>query len=84
VKSKASREFWKLFYNLPNDAQRLAYKNYLLWQNNPRHPSLRFRPIKSKQWSVRVGDHYRAVGHFVANDAFLWTWIGTHEDYNRL
>jgi len=56
----------------------------LLWQNNLRHPSLRFRPIKSRQWSVRVGDHYRAVGHFVEPDTFLWTWIGTHEDYEEL
>jgi hypothetical protein len=84
VKSRTSPEFWKLFYNLPIEIQRLAYKNYLLWQNNPRHPSLWFRPIKSRQWSVRVGDHYRAVGHFVESDTFLWTWVGTHEDYNKL
>jgi hypothetical protein len=24
------------------------------------------------------------VGHFVETDTFLWTWIGTHEDYNKL
>jgi hypothetical protein len=29
-----------------------------------------------------VGDHYRAVGHFVG-DVFLWEWIGTHEEYNK-
>jgi hypothetical protein len=52
--------------------------------NDPRHRSLRFRPIKSRQWSVRVGEHYRAIGHFVAGNTFLWTWIGTHEDYNKL
>jgi hypothetical protein len=84
VKSKASREFWKLFHNLPLEVQRLAYKNYLLWQNNPRHPSLRFKLVKSRQWSIRIGDHYRAVGHFVETNTFLWTWIGTHEDYNKL
>jgi hypothetical protein len=33
---------------------------------------------------VRVGDYYRAIGHFVEKDTFLWTWIGTHEDYNKL
>ena len=82
--SKTSREFWKLFHGLPIEIQRLAYKNYLLWQNNPRHPSLRFKPIKSRQWSARVGDHYRAIGHFVEADTFLWTWIGTHGDYDKL
>jgi hypothetical protein len=34
VKSKTSREFWKLFHGLPIDIQKLAYKNYLLWQND--------------------------------------------------
>jgi hypothetical protein len=84
VKSKTSREFWKLFYDLPLEVQRLAYKNYLLWQNNPRHPSLRFKPVKWRLWSIRIGDHYRAIGHFVDPDSFLWTWIGTHEEYNKL
>jgi hypothetical protein len=84
VKSRTSRDFWKLFYALPLEIQRLAYNNYLVWRNNPRHPSLHFKPIKSRQWSIRVGDRYRAVGHFVANDTFLWAWIGTHEDYNKL
>jgi hypothetical protein len=32
---------------------------------------------------VRVGIHYRAVGHFV-KDGFLWEWIGTHGEYDRL
>ena len=59
-------------------------KNYLLWLNDPRHPSLRFKPIGSGQWSARVGDHYRAVGRFVETDTFLWIWIGTHEDYSKL
>jgi hypothetical protein len=63
---------------------KIGLQELFAMQNNPRHPSLRFRPIKSKQWSVRVGDHYRAVGHFVENDTFLWTWIGTHGDYNKL
>jgi hypothetical protein len=84
VKSKTSAEFWRLFYDLPIEIQRLADKNYVIWQDNPRHPSLRFKPIRAGQWSVRVGDHYRAVGHFEEKSIFLWTWIGTHEDYNKL
>jgi hypothetical protein len=38
---------------------------------------------KSAPRSVRVGIHYRAVGHFV-KDGFLWEWIGTHGEYDRL
>ena len=57
-------------------------KNYALWSANAFHPSLRFKSIGKPNWSVRVGDHYRAVGKF-ADKAFLWEWIGTHEEYNQ-
>lgn len=84
MKSFASPSFWNLFRSLPEDIQKLAEKNYQLWQANPRHPSLRFKPIKSDFWSVRVGAHYRAVGRFRDDRTFLWLWIGTHEEYSKL
>jgi hypothetical protein len=31
----------------------------------------------------RVGIHYRAVGKF-ERDIFVWDWIGTHGEYDRL
>ena len=34
-------------------------------------------------WSVRVGDHYRAVARKKA-DHWMWFWIGSHEEYNHL
>ncbi len=42
------------------------------------------QPFKNNQWSARVGDRYRAVGRFVDGNTFVWTWIGSHEDYNKL
>jgi hypothetical protein len=82
--SKTAASFWRCFENLPQHIQRLAYKNYELWRQNPHHPSLRFKPLKDGQWSVRVGDHYRAVGYFRDAYTFVWTWVGTHEEYNNL
>ena len=82
--SKATSSFWRCYHSLPGRAQELGHKNYLLWRQNPHHPSLRFKPLKNDQWSVRVGDHYRAVGYFQDDYTFIWTWIGTHEDYNKL
>jgi hypothetical protein len=82
--SKASPAFWRCFHALPVRTQRLTYKNYQLWLENPYHPSLRFKPLKSDLWSVRVGGHHRAVGYFRDNRTFIWTWIGSHEDYNKL
>ena len=34
-------------------------------------------------YSVRVGDHYRAIAH-VEGSSVVWTWIGSHEEYNKL
>ena len=56
--------FWRHYHQLPKDVQQLADKNYDLLRANPHHPSLDFKKVgKNKQlWSVRVGDHYRALG----------------------
>ena len=83
--SKATRRFWRLYQELPEPIQRLAVKNYQLWRDNPRHPSLDFKKLagRGERFSFRVGDHYRALGHKIS-DGFEWVWIGTHEDYNKL
>jgi hypothetical protein len=81
--SSGSPEFWKTYYRLPEAVRVLARKNYRLWQANPFHPSLVFKKVGGENWSVRIGAHYRAIGKFV-EDGFLWEWIGTHGDYDRL
>ncbi len=83
MESKTTPEFWQRFNALPADVQKLARKNFDLWKNNPRHPSLRFRPHGKGKWSVPIGDHYRALAEF-DGQLFIWTWIGSHEDYNKL
>jgi len=82
--SRVAVSFWKRFGQLPEPVQRLTQKNYELWRNDQHHPSLRFKPFKLGQWSVRIGDHYRAVGYWRNSQTFVWTWIGTHEEYNKL
>jgi len=44
---------------------------------------LRNWPAPAGRFSIRVGDHYRALGHTVSG-GYEWVWIGTHEDYNKL
>jgi hypothetical protein len=85
VKSAASRRFWELYNALPAGIQMLAAKNYQLWQRDPHHPSLHYRRLKgSPDWfTVRVGDHYRALGK-ATGDTITWVWIGSHKDYDRL
>jgi hypothetical protein len=54
-------------------------------RRDPHHPSLRFRRLQGseKRFSIRDGDHYRALGS-LAGDKVIWVWIGTHSDYDRL
>lgn len=85
MKSKATSRFWKLYSQLPVHIQRLAVKNYRLWTRDHHHPSLDFKKLQGgkNRFSVRVGNHYRAIGYLVS-DTVQWVWIGTHEDYNKL
>jgi hypothetical protein len=84
VTSTASPHFWDRYRALPVDIRRLADKSYRLWRANPRYPSLQFKPISNELWFARIGAHYRAVGKFLNGDLFMWIWIGTHEEYNKL
>jgi hypothetical protein len=43
--SKTTKRFWKLYEELPEPIRRLAVKNYRLWRDNPRHPSLDFKKL---------------------------------------
>jgi hypothetical protein len=85
VNSVTTRRFWSLFHALPTDVQQLAIKNYKLWRRDPHHASLRFRRLQGSadRFSIRVGDHYRALGTLTA-DTITWVWIGTHAEYDRL
>lgn len=74
--------FWQLYEKLPAAVQRLADKSFELLKADPRHPALRFKKI-GQLWSSRVGAHYRALAT-AEEDAYVWFWIGSHDDYDRL
>jgi len=87
MKSSRTRDFQRLFVKLPQRVKETARKNYLLWKNNPSHPSLEFKQINAKDnlWSVRVGIGWRAVGVMkVKEDKMVWFWIGSHAEYDKL
>ena len=83
MKSKVDPAFWRRFNALPPQVQQIARNAFAQWLNDPFYPSLRFKKLKDSLWSVRIGDHYRAVGYFLTSDTFIWIWIGTHEEYNK-
>ncbi len=82
MKHWVSSEFWDLYEKLPINVRTLADKNYALLIEDPKHPSLHFKSV-GKFWSVRVGIRYRALAVEI-DDGFLWFWIGSHSQYDRL
>ena len=82
---RATGRFWKLYHQLPQAVQELAKRNYRLWRENHNHPSLHFKKLArdNTRFSVRVGDHYRAIGQEVKGGV-EWVWIGTHEEYSKI
>ena len=80
---KTTARFWSCFdRQLPQSVQKLARKNYELLKENPKHPSLHFKKV-GKLWSARVGMNHRALAMEDGN-GYIWVWIGTHEEYDRL
>ncbi|MGH8541028.1 MAG: type II toxin-antitoxin system RelE family toxin [Stenotrophobium sp.] len=78
----ATRDFWTCYRKLPEEVQQAADKGFALLKDNPRHPSLRFKKV-GEFWSARVGSQYRALAIEEAG-GFIWFWIGTHAEYDRL
>lgn len=82
MKHRTTKRFWSCFHALPEPVQEIARKNHELMVRNPRHPSLHFKKV-GKLWSARIGRDHRALA-MEEKDGFVWLWIGTHEDYDRL
>ncbi|MCP5366862.1 MAG: hypothetical protein H6907_03150 [Hyphomicrobiales bacterium] len=77
--------YWRRFDELPGEVRRLAESNYHLWQENPQHPSLRFKQIHPDLpiFSFRVGMRHRTVGVRTDDDRIAWFWIGSFETFKQ-
>ncbi|MEH2277043.1 MAG: hypothetical protein V7K40_20215 [Nostoc sp.] len=82
MKHRATPDFWYYYRQLPIDIQELANRCYeFLWED-PKHSSLHFKKV-DPFWSVRIGIYYRALA-VKEDDNFVWFWIGSHPEYDRL
>lgn len=81
MKSLTTRKFWECYAELPAETRQIIRKQYRLWRNNNRHPSLQFKKINSV-WSVRVTQDYRALALYREGD-YTWFWIGKHSEYEK-
>ncbi|MEP7364247.1 MAG: hypothetical protein ABI972_13410 [Acidobacteriota bacterium] len=82
IPSFASDDFWNLYDKLPADVQRLADKQFEIFERDPRHPSLHLKKV-GPFWSARVGIDFRVVARFRSGGMY-WFWIGSHTDYKKL
>jgi hypothetical protein len=84
VTNRTHKEFWQLYESLPPEVQHDARRAFAFFQQNPNHPSLRFKPLKglNQVYSVRIGIHYRAVAKR-NKDVLHWFWIGSHSDFDK-
>ena len=82
MKSRTTSRFRDAYADLPERIKRRARKAYELFEQNPRHPSLRFKKVHGSRpiYSVRITKDYRAVG-IQKDESVIWFWIGSHEDY---
>lgn len=86
MNSHMTRPFRELLAALPAHVRQQARDAYVIFQQNPSHPGLRFKqvdPGPPPVFSVRVGIACRAVGT-VQGDTVIWFWIGSHAEYDKL
>lgn len=84
MKSLTLPSFCENYRCLDESMRRKARKTYLIWSQNPFHPSLHFKCINQAEdvWSVRITRGFRALG-IMDGDTVTWIWIGNHDDYER-
>ena len=85
MNSLLTPQFLTLYRALPEHVRQQARHAYALFQQDPHHPSLRYRRVHPTRpiVSARVGMNYRAVGIQDGNNIF-WFWIGSHAEYDHL
>jgi hypothetical protein len=60
MKSLTTSRFWRAYADLPPEVKVAARKQYRLWKNNPRHPSLQFKKA-GPFWSARITEDHRSL-----------------------
>ncbi len=84
MNSQTLPSFWESYERLDESIRKRVRKAFMLWSENPFHPSLHFKCINSGEniWSVRISLGYRALG-VMDGDTVTWLWAGSHEEYER-
>lgn len=78
-------EFFDFYRTLPESVRQQARQAYAMFEQDPHHPSLRFRRVHPTRpiFSARVGRQYQVLG-IREGDDIGWFWIGSHSEYDQL
>lgn len=79
---RTTERFRQALRRLPQRIRERADKAFALLRENPRHSSLHFKKV-GVFWSARVDAGTRALAVRDGGD-FIWVWIGSHDDYERI
>ncbi|MCE0523219.1 MAG: hypothetical protein LV480_09950 [Methylacidiphilales bacterium] len=60
----------------------MARKQFELWLDNPKHPSLQFKKV-GPFGSARISEDFRALC-YLKTGIYYWFWIGTHAEYDKI
>ena len=83
--SRTRSSFWRAYGCLSETNRRAARRAYARFQENPDHPSLRFKKLGGYEhvWSVRINEQFRAIGER-RGDTIVWVWVGSHNEFDKL
>ena len=83
--SHTTKQFRRLYRDLPEEVREAADRAYKLWRSDHYHKSLQFKQVHATQpiFSVRIGLDWRALG-VVSGTTIIWYWIGSHAEYDAL
>ncbi len=81
---RTTSAFEKGYRNLPEEIKRRVNKQFSFLLENPRHPSLRVKKLKSKEdvWEARVTRDYRFTFQMMG-DICILRRIGKHDEVLR-
>ena len=85
MKSETTERFRRLYAAATERRQVQIKRAYKLWQENPAHPSIRFKKVHETEpiYSARVDLDWRAIG-VLEGDTVVWFWVGPHDEYDAL
>ena len=84
MKYRRLPSFKRAFSRLPHEIQLKAGKAFLLFRENPKHPSLRIKRVRGVAgvWEGRIDIRYRFTFHY-EDDTAVFRNIGPHNIMER-